>query len=65
MSLENEDMETIKDEATFNKAMNNDGGLVVIHFLADWATQCSQITDVLSELKRELAESRTTFLQVG
>lgn len=59
-------MEVIRDQSAFNSAMNSSGGgLTVIHFMAEWATQCSQITDVFLELKKELPKSIVSFLQVS
>ena len=38
--------------------------LAVLHFLADWAPECSTITAVLSELKKDPSLDKVKFFQL-
>ena len=38
--------------------------LAVLHFLADWAPECSTITAVLAELNKEPSLSQVNFFQL-
>lgn len=52
-----------KDEITFKKLVEAAGSqLVVLHFEADWAEECKQMNEVLSELSKEY--KHTIFLRV-
>ena len=59
-------MNVIKSEEDFKKELGSTKSvLTVIHFLAEWAPQCSQVTDVLKELKNDRDCSKVQFIQVG
>lgn len=59
-------MEILKTEGEFRKVVNGSpSALSVVHFLAEWAPQCSQVTDVLKELKSDKACSKVQFIQVS
>ena len=39
--------------------------MLVVHFWADWAPQCQQITDVLDELAKDAQYSNCGFVKVS
>ena len=58
--------DVIKSQDEWNNSLqgSKQASLVVVHFLAEWAPQCSQVTDVLTELKNDKACAKVKFLQV-
>ncbi|XP_067938223.1 glutaredoxin 3-like [Watersipora subatra] len=59
-------MEVIKSAESWEAKVQSwkNHSLVVVHFLADWAQQCKQVTDVLLELQNDKVCSKVLFLQV-
>jgi len=59
-------MDVIKTEQEFKEQAARSSSLVVVHFLAEWAPQCSQVTDALIELKNDpqCAKANVQFIQV-
>ena len=57
----------VKSQTEWEKvvANSNKSSLLVIHFLAKWAPQCKQVTDVLNELKKDITLTNVQFTQVG
>lgn len=59
-------MDVLKTEEQFKDAMKGkSSALSVVHFLAEWAPQCAQVTEVLKELKNDKECSKVQFIQVG
>jgi len=54
----------IKTEAEYTSAIS-DQSLAVVHFMADWATECATITAVLAELAKDPALRSVKFHQLA
>jgi len=55
----------LRNESDFNQLVEtNKSALLVLHFLADWAPQCAQVTDVLKELSKDKSVGNVKFLEV-
>jgi len=54
----------IKSEAEYTTAIS-DQSLAVVHFMADWATECATITAVLTELAKDPALKNVKFHQLA
>jgi len=54
----------IKSEAEYTSAIS-DQSLAVVHFMADWATECATITAVLTELAKDPALKNVKFHQLA
>jgi len=54
----------IKTEAEYTSAIS-DQSLAVVHFMADWATECATITAVLAELAKDPALKSVKFHQLA
>ena len=54
----------IKTEAEYTSAIS-DQSLAVVHFMADWATECATITAVLTELAKDPALKNVKFHQLA
>ena len=54
----------IKSEAEYTSAIS-DQSLAVVHFMADWATECATITAVLAELAKDPALKNVKFHQLA
>ena len=54
----------IKSEAEYTSAIS-DQSLAVVHFMADWATECATITAVLTELAKDPTLKNVKFHQLA
>ena len=54
----------IKSEAEYTSTIS-DQSLAVVHFMADWATECATITAVLNELQKDSNLSKVKFYQLA
>ena len=54
----------IKTEAEYTSAISEQS-LAVVHFMADWATECATITAVLAELAKDPALKNVKFHQLA
>ena len=54
----------IKTEADYSAAISSNN-LSVVHFMADWATECATITAVLAELAKDPALKNVKFHQLA
>ena len=54
----------IKTEADYSAAISSNN-LSVVHFMADWATECATITAVLAELKKDNSLGKVKFYQLA
>ncbi|KAH9503277.1 Glutaredoxin 3 [Bulinus truncatus] len=62
-NLSSNSVELIKDEARFEKVLQDAGNhLVVVHFAASWAEQCQQMGEVIAELSKDPKLSHVTFI---
>jgi Grx4 family monothiol glutaredoxin len=58
------EMTAIKTGEEFQRLVQSNKGLVVVHFLAPWAPQCQQVTDVILDLAKEKQLSGVLFLAI-
>ena len=56
--------EELKTEADYTAAISSPQ-LSVVHFMADWATECATITAVLQELAKDNSLSKVKFYQLA
>ncbi|ESO99023.1 hypothetical protein LOTGIDRAFT_238952 [Lottia gigantea] len=57
-------LETVKESAEFSKLLNDfKSQLIVVHFAANWAPQCKQINDVLTELSKNTKNTKIVQLE--
>jgi len=54
----------VKNSDQFNKLLSLSDCLIVVHFMADWAQQCSQINDVLIELSKSKDYANVKFAKI-
>jgi len=54
----------LKTEADYTSAISAPA-LSVVHFMADWATECATITAVLNELQKDSSLSKVKFYQLA
>lgn len=56
-------VKTIKNQEEFS-AVEKNNGLTVVHFTAEWAPQCGQMNEVISELAKQSELKDVTFAMV-
>ena len=56
--------EELKTEADYTAAISS-SQLSVVHFMADWATECATITAVLQELGKDNSLNKVKFYQLA
>ena len=56
-------MTELKTEEDYTKAIS-ESNLSVVHFMADWATECATISAVLEELKKDNSLNKVKFYQL-
>ena len=54
----------LKTEADYTSAISAPA-LSVVHFMADWATECATITAVLNELQKDSSLNKVKFYQLA
>ena len=54
----------LKTEVEYSAAISAPN-LSVVHFMADWATECATITAVLNELQKDSNLSKVKFYQLA